>query len=441
MEGLNEHSMQNAIQQLPQHRAGDHVWEEIRWQLDKPLSAELPLHTAPENAWQGIQASLAGSRSLKVAGMAAFALLLMIISGIVLYPFILNETNLNTDNVKQERLVTSPETATNQAMQPENRIASKEPAMLDNAAMVNYGNPIENIEISGKQEVEPETPNQPEQFKIPIIQPELFFSMQSKSQQNIQLTLQNQYETIRRKNERKSAECSTFHEVNTSVLMAADYEPEFFEIDGLNSPAQSFSISSGYRHNRLSFTLGAGYTRINGSSQIIYTYKANELVYSYNYVDSVYVDPVTHQTYYFTVKVDIYDSIDRSSAEKVSDRYSYMQFPLSLNYELGGFKGFTVHLNLSGSYHLLQDNDRSYKPFSESSSRLISSTMEEEKAGSDYWSAGVGLMLAWEPGNRLGLNLTPRIKYNTLPVKGSSEKGFVSYGINFGIYYKIIADR
>jgi hypothetical protein len=187
--------------------------------------------------------------------------------------------------------------------------------------------------------------------------------------------------------------------------------------------------------------LGAGYTRIDGTSKLSYAYRTNELVYSYDYVDSVYVDPVTHITYYFTVKVDVYDSIDHTSEEKVIDRFSYLQVPLSLNYELAAFKKLSLYLQLNGTYHLLQENSRNYKPFYEASSRLISTTMEDEKTGSDYWSAGAGLMLAYEPGNRIGINITPRIKFNSLPVKGITERGFVSYGISFGIYYKIIADR
>jgi hypothetical protein len=155
-------------------------------------------------------------------------------------------------------------------------------------------------------------------------------------------------------------------------------------------------------------------------------------------VDSVYVDPITHVTYYYTVNVDVYDSIDHNATETLTDRYSYLQIPVSVSYELANYKKLSFHVQLNGTYHLLKDDFRNYKPFFEPSSRLISTRMEGKKLTSDYWSAGAGILISYRMGARSGINITPGFRYNFMTVSGSSDKKLNSYGINFGFYYKLL---
>ncbi len=435
MNELNENSLQKALQQLPLHKAGNFVWEEVRWQLDRPLSAELPLHSAPADTWQGIRAASVVSGNTNVLRISIITGVILLVISLVFYPVLLNETNQFIEpEVPGNHFSTIPVKVSGISASDESQSGKITP-------VAETGMP----QIFDRVTKEEKPEQQDHYTHLPILisdqnQETLIHPFPHKKAQNILGLLPDLHETIRWRNDPRYAECASFHEVNTAVFMVADYEPDFFSNKAFTDPVHNFSVSSGYRHNRFSITLGAGYTRITGTSQVNYAYKTNELVYSYDYVDSVYVDPVTHETYYFTVKVDVYDSIDRTTTEQVSDRYSYLQIPLSLSYELAGFKKLSLNLQLTGSYHILQDDYRHYKPFTEASSRLVSTTIEEKKINSDYWSAGAGLLLAWQANNRLGISITPRIKYNALPVKGSSDKGFISYGINFGIFYKITGD-
>lgn len=434
MKELNENSLQKAIQQLPRHKAGNFVWEEVRWQLDKPLSAELPLHSAPAGNWQGIRAASDVSGKTNVLRISVMTGIILLLVSLILYPVLLNKPkqlskpevtgSYNSIPAKVPGISSSAENQPSMvepSMEAGIRLNYKTAASADNPDLQDHSTRLSSI-----------SPDENQEKKVhPIPQKEV---------QNIIGLLPDQQETLRRRNDPRYAECASFHEVNTAVFMLADYEPELFGDKAFDVPVHNFSVSSGYRHNRFGITLGAGFTRITGSSQLSYAYKTNELVYSYDYVDSVYVDPITHETYYFTVKVDVYDSIDHATKEQVTDRYSYLQIPLSVSYELAGFNKLTLNLQLTGTYHLLQDDYRNYDPFHEASSRLVSTTMEDKKIDSDYWSAGAGLMLAYQAGNRFGASLTPRIKYISLPVKGNTDKGFISYGINFGIFYKITGD-
>jgi hypothetical protein len=263
--------------------------------------------------------------------------------------------------------------------------------------------------------------------------------MLPKSSGNVKYPVSDITGTLRARND-NPYECSSFYRTRPALFLKADYEPEYFSNKMLTPPGQNISLSAGYQFKRLRVALGAGYNRINGNTQLNYSFRRNELIYSYDYVDSVYVDPVSHETYYFTVKVDVYDSIDHTSTQKIVDRYSYLQFPLTLSYQVAEFRKFSLHLQCFGTYHLFRENYRKYNAFYEASSRLVSSSIDGQRLTSDYWTAGAGLMLEYRVGERLGIDIAPRIKYNFMEVSGSSEKKTGSFGLSFGLYYKLIPD-
>lgn len=431
---LNERSIKQAIGQLPQHKAAGYVWESIRWQLERPLVTNLPVHTAPDTIWQGIRAAgvVSGQKSLSkilsVAGLCLF------FSALLIYPVYLSENSVHMNSGVYENRFSTVSQIKSGSSPEESRSAGIE-------THVNIPGRHDYIITAVKERSILSEPliGQPETFKAENAEIPIHFLPPTdiNYQENLSLDI---YRNSDKRNDRKPDDCSSFHTAQTSAFLAVDYEPEFFNNSELDSPVHNFSLSSGYRHNRFTFTLGAGYTQINGSTQMNYEYRRNELIYSYNYVDSVYIDPITHITYYFTVNVDVYDSIDHSMTEKVYDRYSYLQIPASVSFELASLKNVSVRLKLSGAYHLLQENNRNYRPFTEASARLVSTTIDEQRLTADYWSIGGGLALEYKAGSRLGFNLTPGVKYNFLPVKGSNEKGMAGYGLNFGISYKITAD-
>ena len=362
MTELNGEYLRNSIQNLPIHKAGDFVWEEIRWQLEQPLVAELPLHEAPESAWEGLLASGVVSKRTEFIRLSLIAGMMLLMITLALYPVQLSEMKAEPEQNIQNNLFSitpSEKEITAKKENPAVTIDSPDksadfiknnPALSKHVAFIpvsswdstDYTNPENHINHS---------------LHLPVTAKIVFDESIVQSDMHL-------------RDKGKINDCSSFHEVNTSVFLQADFTPEFFTNKAINSPVYNFSLSTGYRHNRLSMTLGAGYTRIKSSSDMSYDYRTNELVYSYDYVDSVYVDPVTHETYYYTVNVDVYDSIDHSAAERLTDRYSFLQIPVSVSYELADYKNLSFHIQLNGTYHLLKDDFRNYKPFFEPSSRL-----------------------------------------------------------------------
>ncbi|KAF0196854.1 MAG: hypothetical protein FD166_2132 [Bacteroidetes bacterium] len=436
MSELNEESLRNAIHNLPVHKAGDYVWEEIRWQLEKPLVAELPVHTAPVGAWKGIAAASPVS-GLSVSARLTLAVgFILLMASLLFIPFGINENPVNkkefprqkggNPDIHQEPLTAAPVYATEKEestfiSDDENKSGNESPekrSVLSETLVnltVNPGSTLMNertMTISG---------------------------ILPKNSGNVENPGSDITGTISARND-NPYECSSFYSKRPALFLKADYEPEYFSNRMLTPPGQNISLSAGYQFKRLKVALGAGYNRINGNTQLNYSFRRNELIYSYDYVDSVYVDPVSHETYYFTVKVDVYDSIDHTSTQKIVDRYSYVQFPLTISYQVAEFRKFSLHLQAFGAYHLFRENFRKYDAFYEASSRLVSSSIDGQRLTSDYWTAGAGLMLEYRVGERLGIDITPRLKYNFMEVSGSAEKKTGSFGLSFGIYYKLIPD-
>ena len=436
MTELNEEGLRNAIHNLPQHKAGNYVWEEIRWQLEKPLVAELPVHTAPAGAWNGIAAAASVSRLSTSARLTLATGFILLMASLFFIPFGNNENPVNKRNLPRQK-------GGNQAIIQEPVIVSPVSADAKDASTLitedesNSGNekPDKSSGFSESPDNLPSTPNSILTENRTMI----ISAMLPKSSGNFENPVSDITGSIRARND-NPYECSSFYRIPPSFFLKADYEPEYFSNKMLTPPGQNFSLSAGYQFKRLRVALGAGYNHINGNTQLDYSYRRNELIYSYDYVDSVYVDPISHETYYFTVKVDVYDSIDHTSTQKIVDRYSYLQFPLTLSYQVAEFRKFSLHLQCFGTYHLFRENFRKYDAFYEASSRLVSSSIDGQRLTSDYWTAGAGLMLEYRVGERLGIDIAPRIKYNFMEVSGSSEKKTGSFGLSFGLYYKLIPD-
>ena len=431
MDELNRQFLKNAIGQLPVHKAADYIWEEVRWGLDKPLSAELPVHPAPENAW-----SLLMSAAREESGNRYFLPIVSIFFAILfistpLVPLVDKSFNPN------------PQTAGNL-----NKNNDYLPVSIQSTSIPYNHNPastpstvlvaLHPVPVSGpdtKQESQVVT----ESSKERLVRNSLSALVLPGLLKNPFLLHSKPAVPDFRKPGRKTDGCSPFHKPEASLFLLANYEPLVFDSPELSSPVHAYTLNAGIEFSRIRLSLGAGYLQLGSHSLANYAYRTNELIYSYDYVDSVYIDPVTHQTYYFTVKVDIYDSIDHMATEDVHDRFSFLKIPFNLSYELANFRNFSLHLEAVAAYHLLQSDHRSFKPFNEVSSRLVSTTIEAKKINSGFWSAGGGITFAYKAGRALELQLTPRFGYNFISIDGLKRRPESAYSLVFGVLYKLNA--
>ncbi len=433
MDELNRQLLKNAIGQLPVHKAADYIWEEVRWGLDKPLSAELPLHQAPENSWSLLMNAARGeSGNRYFLSFVSFFLSILLVS-IPLAPLVDKTFSPMSEVASFHAENTYDQTVT--ALQPLPAISNSPGATAYSGYLtahpVTKGVPGVKQENTGNQApVDGELlQNEFPGLYVPaFIENPLFVATDPEAPGF-------------RKPDRKTDGCSPFHQPQASLFMLATYEPMFFDSPGLGSPVHGYALNAGFEYNRLRLSLGAGYLQLGSNSKVNYEYRSNELIYSYDYVDSVYIDPITHQTYYFTVKVDVYDSVDHTATEDVHDRFSFLKIPLILSYELTGFRNFSLHLQAGAAYHILQNDKRSFKPFNEASSRLVSTAIEAKKINAGFWSTGGGITLGYKAGKVFELQVTPRINYSFISISGLEPKPEISYSILFGILYKINAGQ
>lgn len=424
MDELNRQLLKDAIGRLPVHKAADYIWEEIRWGLDKPLSAELPLHPAPENAWDLLMGNnLSQSRNRHFLSFVStfFAILLISTPLVPLvdrsnYP-IPEAAGIQTENIDNHLVFAQNNSNT------DGSAAAPFPA---SRAEVNLPVTAESPVVRQSAAAGLQRNGLPSLSAPDLLRNSLFFIAEPSA-------------PFFRKTERKPVGCSPFQKPRASLFMLATYEPMVFDSPALSSPAHGYTLNAGFEYNRLRLSLGAGYLQLGSHSEVNYDYRTNELIYSYDYVDSVYIDPITHQTYYFTVKVDVYDSVDHTATEDVHDRFSFLKIPLTISYELAGFRNFSLLLQAGAAYHLLQNDKRSFKPFNEASSRLVSTALEAKKINDGFWSAGGGITLAYKAGRAFELQLTPRFEYSFISIEGIKTRPEPSYGLSIGLLYKINA--
>ena len=93
MQELNRKTLTDAIQQLPQYEAGEHVWGRISSELDlKDAIHTLPQYAPPAEVWAGIENGIMATpskrrrlRPLRIYVSAAASVALLIIAGLFIY--------------------------------------------------------------------------------------------------------------------------------------------------------------------------------------------------------------------------------------------------------------------------------------------------------------------------------------------------------------------
>ncbi len=467
----NRDILKNALNDLPSKKAGASGWEDISGSLDQLEAKDflrnnlekLPEHRAPAGAWKGIEKALPAS----VFSWSSSALIKWssgILAGVVLLSglFILlpEEEKENTETVLQEKEAVmqqklQPEKPQALSLRKESQTKGSETSYLDKKKKNKGGNPDHDPAVGNQITIHDAVTNELSGYS-PAEQPtatsvldqestrKQVFGMQTIGARNIQglkmrkpslstpayLSVNPEFGDYYRDKKRIDFSLAAFY----SLINFQNVEVQNMEI-----PESVSSFGLEFMLEKQSFYLKSGLAYLSWEEKAVYDfeYRKNELVYSYNYVDSAHVDPNSGNINYFTSPRDIYDSVDHLQPDQVRYRYRVLQVPLVLGYKVFENKKlkFNVFAGVGGDFRI---GGREYRPvLDRENSSIISEVNYLDYRFSVNWRILGGLSLQYRISDKWSFYVEPSYQQYLKSVYRESGLKKASYiEIKSGIMFK-----
>lgn len=215
----------------------------------------------------------------------------------------------------------------------------------------------------------------------------------------------------------------------------------FIQGEDLNSTSNLYwsSVNAylSYHRNRMYYTTGIGVVFSSDFSTMEHNYLQNELVNTYENVDSIYYDPETGLTEFFTVTVEVYDSIEYVKEVEVKTAYNYIQFPLSVGYKFINKQKYSIGVATGFTYlHLIKQNE--YLPSLQiDDARTLNITYTSPQRRENLFRFDVQFDLSFKLTQNIYTIISPAVNiYNSSIYTDNTAPAPVSFRINGGIFYR-----
>lgn len=183
--------------------------------------------------------------------------------------------------------------------------------------------------------------------------------------------------------------------------------------------------------------LGLGYTYDEGIYKM--QYRSNDSVSFYKEVIGYYTDPANPaKIIYITRNHAIYDSITHMADDRTRNRYTYLQIPLLLGYDVFETRRFCLGIEAGPAFSFLINERKAEPSINIPDGRLILLQDNTPPRQPTNWQLWVRLSIGYQFTKNWGLVISPYYKYFlTSPVQ-SSESGTPTtqaIGLDVGIQY------
>jgi outer membrane protein with beta-barrel domain len=468
MRERNKYILVKGISNLPEHKAPAEIWDNIETAHFDIPTAILPMHKAPSKLWEGIYTGLVNRNSLrKVINRSLIAALLLLLVGFGSYFLFFD--GLEVDNIQNNTPNTSTLIIDDNATEKEQK---------DESIIVNPGNsgssksgnkviykkqlrpvnkPVSsNTNVTKKNKTNYSTPTQQYYNNKELIgysESRLSTSQSRlKSKRNLNnITKNPDYIDINSLpksngnfNERyNSYGYCDFNRVNKDIYLGATISYEKFLESTIPKNTEIKYWFSGdlrlkFKRERLSIEIGVGIGYSVDKTVFSYNYLTNELIDTYEYVDSVHFDPVTGTTEYFTTTVNVYDSIAYASNSAVEKEYMYLHIPLVLGYEVLNRNDFSINI-MAGMSFLSQISVTNKIPsLHHENSRITNINSVESVRNTQFFNSSFAIGFGWNINKNMTLNVDPKVNYYFSNIYQQSElsSNSISLGLKCGIYIK-----
>lgn len=199
----------------------------------------------------------------------------------------------------------------------------------------------------------------------------------------------------------------------------------------------SIDFNLSYHINKMYYNAGIGIVFSSDYSKLQYSYLQNELVNTYQNVDSMHYDPITGTTQFFFITVEVYDSIEYQKENNIKTKYNYVQFPFSIGYKFILQPNYSIGLRAGITYLYLYKETNNYpSSFQLDNSRLLELNYVTPKRRKNLLRFDIQLDMRYKVTRNLVAVFSPSINiYNSSIYGNINGSTLYSVGIKAGISY------
>lgn len=198
------------------------------------------------------------------------------------------------------------------------------------------------------------------------------------------------------------------------LSISAYYAPEWmFNILEGEKYVNNAGIESIVRYGRYSIRTGVGISVTTGTNELSVAY--NDYLGSYNMLDSMqfHWDEQNYHlvpTYFFSTK-DAWDSLLRMDYPRVIKRYTYLQIPLILGYDVLQKEWISLGLRAGPIVSILLNSKQLSEDYDPGRNRIIRINQITPDRIQTNWQVMGGLNVSLRLTSRISLEIEPTIKY------------------------------
>jgi len=442
----NSHILIDGINKLPEHKAPDELWDNIETMILTVPADILPIHKPTDTTWNAIESGIdQGSFLRKITYRSiAIALLMLLLGGASIIYF--NGDYFNSPKPAKKSnfgIVTTDEQKNTK--KEEIIIVDKKIIDVDNSNNIIDEADVLSVVLQ-KEQIEYEsilnTSNSATIWKVykeATVTPLSPITKMSLTDQYKFSPLQNENNVTKRD---PFQDCNFQRpEQNFYIGPGLEYQHTINSITPENTTIKywySADLRVMYQRNRFFIETGLGISFSKDKVGFTYDYLTNELVNTYEYVDSVYYDPITGTTEYFTTTVEVYDSIAYSQQSSTEISYTYLQIPLEVGYEVWKVNEFSLSIKAGITYFKELSAKEIQPNLFHENSRITSINTSSIIRNKDLFRVSGGVGLRWNLNRKMNLLLNPSFNYFLVDIYDNADNRDkpIGVGIRFGLYYK-----
>jgi hypothetical protein len=473
----NRDILSNALKNMPSRSPKPSNWDNIANGLDQLAASnfiskhkdKLPKHKAPEGAWHGISKAQTSSFSTFLRSIPGKIISAIILLGIVAGAIVIFTSPF--DKEAAEKILTSEQYEP--TLEEEHIVADdskKDHGVIERDTDPTNANLASDIDMPGQSDVvlqkqlsESKKDNTTPGTTItaPTLSMTSFYDPDPKNP-----TKGHSFYTLQKLSSKTLSEGMVSSENNDKKLLQkpTKYRPNYgddyvrdnssfdfsiglyysynqfqeIEYEGMSIPnnISSFGFELAYEKHNWFIKTGLGYLNWNEEASYIVDYTQNQLVYSYNYVDSAHIIPENGQTVYYTTEVDVFDSVASQNSDIVTYNYQSLQIPVLFGYKL--IRGSRFNIAMLGGIAIdFKISGKQYTPeFVEEDARITGINNSLIYRTETNWRFILGLNIDYAFLKQWTLYLEPTYQQYMNPIYSpTSIKAGGMLNIKLGIKY------
>jgi cell division protein FtsN len=230
---------------------------------------------------------------------------------------------------------------------------------------------------------------------------------------------------------------------NTTLAAGVQYTPEwmFNTVDLKNKYVHNFGLEFFYSLERYSIRTGAGLSIAQGVSEIAYAY--NDYLATYKKLDSISYsfDNQNNRVVpkYYLSDQDIYDTALNTNVSLIEKRYTYLQIPLILGYDLLQTNRYSFGFRAGPMLSVLISEKASDDSYDPGKDKVLSTNNLTPDRIKTNWQAIIGMNAGYRFSPVITFELEPQFKYyfNSVYEKASTIRKPYSFEVRASLIYNI----